>query len=57
MKYRFILCALLAVGAVCACGKNNPDKPTPDPPKELPDVILSQDFTKGLGAFTVQDKD
>ncbi|MBQ6953322.1 MAG: DNA/RNA non-specific endonuclease [Bacteroidales bacterium] len=57
MKYRFFLCAFLAVGALCACGKNNPDKPTPDPPKELPDVILSQDFTKGLGAFTVQDKD
>ncbi len=56
-KYRFFLCAFLAACALCACGKTNPDKPTPDPPKDLPDVILSQDFTKGLGAFTVQDKD
>lgn len=57
MNYRYFLCAFLAACALCACGKTNPDKPTPDPPKDLPDVILSQDFTKGLGAFTVQDKD
>lgn len=56
-KCRFFLCAFLAACALCACGKTNPDKPTPDPPKDLPDVIFSQDFTKGLGAFTVQDKD
>ncbi len=57
MNYRYFLCAFLAACALCACGKTNPDKPTPDPPKDLPDVILSQDFTKGLGAFKVQDKD
>ena len=47
MNYRYFLCAFLAACALCACGKTNPDKPTPDPPKDLPDVILSQDFTKG----------
>lgn len=57
MNYRFFLCAFLAVGALCACGKTNPDTPRTDPPKDLPDIIFSQDFTKGLGAFTVQDKD
>lgn len=60
-----ILVTLLTISAFVACGKDNPGggKDTPqggggqDTPKNTPVVILSQDFTKGLGSFTIQDKD
>ncbi len=61
-----ILVTLLTISAFVACGKDNPGggKDTPqgggggqDTPKNTPVVILSQDFTKGLGSFTIQDKE
>ena len=58
-----ILVTLLAVSAFAACGKNNPDDHGQqggggsEPQKNTPVVILSQDFTKGLGSFTIQVKD
>lgn len=60
-----ILVTLLTLSAFVACGKDNPNgKETPqgggggqETPKNTPVVILSQDFTKGLGSFTIQDKE
>ena len=58
-----ILVTLLAVSAFAACGKNNPDDHGQqggggsEPQKNTPVLIFSQDFTKGLGSFTIQDKD
>lgn len=58
----YILVTLLAFSAtlLTSCGKDNP-KPDPQPEPggggTLPALILSQDFTKGLGGFTVQDKE
>lgn len=62
MKYRFSLVFFLTVGMLCACGKKNLENNQPSgggntTPTNQPEVILNQDFTKGLGAFTVQDKD
>ncbi|MBO4625297.1 MAG: DNA/RNA non-specific endonuclease [Bacteroidales bacterium] len=60
-----ILVTLLTVSAFAACGKDNPNPNNnnnqqgggSETPKNTPALILSQDFTKGLGSFTVQDKD
>ena len=57
MKYSAIVYSFLAATLLVACGKNNPDKKDDKKPSDLPAVILSQDFTKGLGGFTVEDKD
>lgn len=60
MKYRYLILFIAATFQMVACGKDNPDSGKQggdETPKNTPVVILQQDFTKGLGAFTVQDKD
>ena len=59
-----ILVTLLSISALVACGKDNPSNNNnqqggggQETPKNTPVVILQQDFTKGLGNFTIQDKD
>jgi endonuclease G len=63
MKYRHLVFAFLSAALLVSCGKDNPT-PTPQPEPgggggggSQPALILSQDFTKGMGNFTVQDKD
>ena len=57
-----ILVTLLSISALVACGKDNPTNNNnqqggggQETPKNTPVVILQQDFTKGLGSFTVKD--
>ena len=59
MKYRHLILLFAATFQMVACGKNNPEPGGggSDSPRNTPAIILQQDFTKGLGAFTVQDKD
>ncbi len=63
MNIRHLSFALLAGLLLVSCEKDNPgNKDNPGgsgdtTPKNTPVVILQQDFTKGLGSFTVQDKD
>lgn len=59
MKYRHLILLFAATFQMVACGKNNPEPGGggSDSPQNTPSIILQQDFTKGLGAFTVQDKD
>lgn len=59
MKYRHLILLFAATFQMVACGKNNPEPGGggSDSPQNTPAIILQQDFTKGLGAFTVQDKD
>lgn len=60
MKYRHLILFIAATFQLVACGKDNPDSGKQggdETPKNTPVVILQQNFTKGLGAFTVQDKD
>ena len=59
MKYRHLILLFAATFQMVACGKNNPEPAGggSDSPQNTPAIILHQDFTKGLGAFTVQDKD
>lgn len=63
MKYRSLVFVFLSAALLVSCGKDNPT-PTPQPEPgggggggSQPALILSQDFTKGMGNFTVQDKD
>ena len=58
MKYRHLVFAFLSAALLVSCGKDNPT-PTPQPEPgggggggSQPALILSQDFTKGLGSFT-----
>lgn len=58
MKYRSLVFAFLSAALLVSCGKDNPT-PTPQPEPgggggggSQPALILSQDFTKGLGSFT-----
>ena len=62
MNIRHLSFALVAGLLLTSCNKDNPgnnDNPGggDEPQKNTPVVILQQDFTKGLGPFTVQDKD
>ena len=63
MKYRHLILFFAATFQMVACGKDNPNNggkqggEGTETSKNTPAVILQQDFTKGLGAFTVQDKD
>lgn len=60
MKYRHLMLLFAATFQMVACGKNNPEQGGgggSDTPTNTPVIILQQDFTKGLGGFTVQDKD
>jgi len=62
MKYRHLILFIAATFQLVACGKDNPNQGGQggggsETPKNTPVIILQQDFTKGLGAFTVQDKD
>lgn len=60
MKYRHLMLLFAAIFQMVACGKNNPEQGGgggSDTPTNTPVIILQQDFTKGLGGFTVQDKD
>lgn len=61
MKYRHLVFVFLSAALLVSCGKDNPN-PTPQPEPgggggSQPALILSQDFTKGMGKFTVQDKE
>lgn len=61
MNYRSLVFAFLSAALLASCGKDNPN-PTPQPEPgggggSQPALILSQDFTKGMGKFTVQDKE
>lgn len=61
MKYRHLVFVFLSAALLVSCGKDNPN-PTPQPEPgggggAQPALILSQDFTKGMGKFTVQDKE
>lgn len=61
MKYRHLVFVFLSAALLVSCGKDNPS-PTPQPEPgggggAQPALILSQDFTKGMGKFTVQDKE
>lgn len=56
MKYRHLVFVFLSAALLVSCGKDNPN-PTPQPEPgggggSQPALILSQDFTKGLGSFT-----
>lgn len=62
MKYRHLILLFAATFQLVACGKDNPDSGKQggggdQTPKNTPVIILQQDFTKGLGAFTIQDKE
>lgn len=56
---KHMLIPVLALSAIVACGKVNPDNGSTDNtnPSNLPEQIFYQDFTKGLGSFTVEDKE
>ena len=62
MKYRFLFFVLMISSLMISCGKDNPSQNGGDNSggnngsSSLPALILSQDFTKGMGDFTVQDK-
>ena len=57
MKYRHLVFVFLSAALLVSCGKDNPS-PTPGGGGGTqPALILSQDFTKGMGKFTVQDKE
>lgn len=57
MKYRHLVFVFLSAAFLVSCGKDNPS-PTPGGGGGTqPALILSQDFTKGMGQFTVQDKE
>ncbi len=61
MKYRHLVFVFLSAALLVSCGKDNPNpNPQPEPGGgggAQPALILSQDFTKGMGKFTVQDKE
>lgn len=61
MKYCHLVFAFLSAALLVSCGKDNPNpNPQPEPGGgggSQPALILSQDFTKGMGKFTVQDKE
>ncbi len=55
MKYRSLVFAFLSAALLVSCGKDNPTpapQPEPGGGGSQPSLILSQDFTKGLGSFT-----
>ena len=62
MKSRHLVFVFLSAALLVSCGKDNP-APTPQPEPggggggTQPALILSHDFTKGLGKFTAQDKE
>ena len=64
MRYRHLILLFTAAFQMVACGKDNPNNQggqegggESEKPTNTPTVILTQDFTKGLGAFTIHDKD
>lgn len=61
MNIRHLSFALVAGLLLASCNKDNPGGDNPgggsETQKNTPALILQQDFTKGLGAFTVVDKD